>query len=416
MHDHSSTLEERGSTAAQPPSPLDEALIAQYSLDPAITFLNHGSFGSCPKPVLAYQRQWQDRIEARPIEMLGRRSDEMLSDAKAVLGPFLGVKKNDFAFVTNATDAANAILRSLTFKPGDELLTTSHVYGAIRKTLRYVADRCGAHVIEVNVQAPLAGPRDVVSAIEAQLTDRTKFVVVDHVTSPTALVYPVKEIAKLCTSRGIDILIDGAHAPGMLDLDIASIGATYYIGNLHKWVCAPKGAGFIWVAPSHQADIHPTVISHHYTEGFAEEFSWQGTRDFSPWLAAAEAIRFIGQFGWPRVREHNHALATWAQQRLTSMWQVPATSPMDGSMLGSMVTIQLPAQDVIKRVKTFDRFAALLYDNHNIEVPIIDWADRWWVRCSCQVYNTPAEYEKLGNAVLDIIRSLEHSEEMNTHA
>lgn len=398
--------ESRPAHPAPRPEPFDAALRSQFPLDSEYTFLNHGSFGSCPRPVLAYQRRWQDIIEARPIEMLGRRSDEMLGDAKAVVGPFLGVNACDVAFVTNATDAINAIVRSLPFRAGDEILTTSHVYGAVRKSLRYVADRTGATVVEAKLGLPLTGPGDVTNCVAAHLSTRTKLVVIDHVTSPTALVFPVREIVDLCKSRGVDVLVDGAHAPGMLDLNIESIGATYYVGNLHKWTCAPKGAGFIWVSPAAQSRIHPTVISHQYGEGFAEEFSWQGTRDFSPWIAAAEAIRFLGEFGWDRIRSHNRAMAVWAQQLLCEMWDVRPLSPLDGSMLGSMVTVPLPEQEVVRSLGTFDKLAARLYRDDKIEVPVIDWSDRWFVRCSCQVYNTPEQYEKLGRAVLKIVDAL----------
>lgn len=382
----------------------------QFLLDPEIAFLNHGSFGSCPRPVLEYQRLWQDTIEARPIEKLGRRSDEMLNEAKSVVAPYLGVAPRDMAFVTNATDAANAVLRSLRFQPGDELLTTNHVYGAIRKTMWSVADRTGAQVIEADVRVPLAHTQEVVDAIASKLGAKTKLLVVDHVTSPTAIVFPIREIVSLCRSQGVEVLVDGAHAPGMLELDVTSIGATYYVGNLHKWTCAPKGAGFIWVDPAHQHGVHPTVTSHHYGEGYAEEFSWQGTRDFTPWIASAESIRWLGGFGWDRIKLHNHQLAVWVQRLLCEMWNVAPLTPFDGSMLGAMVTVPLPEQSIMKSLGTFDKLGAQLYDKHRIEVPVIDWNDRWFVRCSCQVYNEPSQYERLGRAILDIVRTLQKKE------
>lgn len=388
-------------------TPLPPELVAQFPIDRSYTFLNHGSFGSCPRPVHAFQRKWQDIIEAKPIEMLGRRSDEMLGDAKATVGPFLGMTPANFAFVTNATDAANAIMRSLKFEPGDELLTTNHVYNAIRKTMHCVAERWGATVTELPIDLPISGPGDVLAAVESAMSKRTKLLVIDHITSPTATIFPARELVELCKSRGVKILLDGAHAPGMIELDVESLGATYYVGNLHKWTCAPKGAGFIWVHPDHQQGIHPCVISHHFGEGYAEEFSWQGTRDFTPWIASAEAIRYLGTFDWQRIRRHNHALATWAQQMLCTMWDVPSATPMDGSMIGSMFTVLLPSQSAVQSLGTFDKLGALLYDRFKIEVPVVDWGSRWWVRCSCQVYNTPADYEKLGRAVLEITRELE---------
>lgn len=351
------------------------------------------------------QQRWRERIEARPIELIDRRRDDLLSDAKAAVAQFVGVQPQDFGFVTNATGGVNAVLQSLAFEPGDELLTVNHVYNAVRQAMRHVAERSGAKVIELPIPLPVQSPQQLVDTIAAGLTDRTKLVVVDHITSPTALIFPVKQIIELCEQRGIDVLFDGAHAPGMVDLDIASLGAAYYSANLHKWACAPMGTAMLWVRPDKQAAIHPTTISHFYGEGLAAELSWQGTRDMSGWFAAPDAIAYFEQYGWDRVREHNHQMATWVQRMLCEHWAsigVEPTTPLDGSMIGSMTTLRLPERmrDVCETpIGLHDR----LYDEFALEVPIFDWDDAWWIRASCQIYNTPDDYEKLADAVLKLL-------------
>ena len=351
------------------------------------------------------QQEWRERIEARPIELIDRRREALLADAKAAVGAFVGAQPENFGFVTNATGGVNAVLQSLELDAGDELLTVNHVYNAVRQAMRHVAQRAGAAVIEVPIPLPVHSPQQLIDAIGANLSERTRLVVIDHVTSPTALVFPIQQIIDRCATRGIDVLVDGAHAPGMVDLDIESLGAAYYSANLHKWACAPMGTAMLWVRPDRQAAIHPTTVSHYYGEGMAAEFSWQGTRDMSGWLAAPTAIEYFEQYGWQRVREHNHQMAMWVQRMLCDRWNslgVQPTTPLDGSMIGSMTTLRLP--DRMREI--FASPADLhdrLYDAFSIEVPIFDWDDAWWIRASCQIYNTPDDYERLADAVLKIL-------------
>jgi isopenicillin-N epimerase len=391
--------DESSRRSATPPSPLAGDIRSLFALDFRYVFLNHGSFGAAPRAVLEAQDRWRREIEARPIEMLGRRSDELIDRGRLAAAKFLGATIDNLGFVTNATEAVNAILRSIDIRAGEMLLTTTHVYNAIRQTMKHVASRAGGRMIEVDVPLPLRWPDAIVNALAGAITDRTRLIVIDHVTSPTAIRFPVERIMELASSRGIDVLVDGAHAPGMIELEIESLGAAYYVGNLHKWVCAPKGAGFIWVRPDRQAQVHPAVISHHLGEGFANEFSWQGTRDITPWICVADAIEYLGQFGWENVRRHNHAMATWAQRMLCETWQVEPASPIDGSMLGSMATVALP--DSLRRFEKPEALAAMLFEQHRIEVPVVDWGGRWWVRVSCQIYNKAEDYEQLARAVLD---------------
>ncbi|MHC4414452.1 MAG: aminotransferase class V-fold PLP-dependent enzyme [Planctomycetota bacterium] len=384
-----------------PPDPIGEDLISHWLLDREIAFLNHGCFGATPRAVLEAQTAWRERIEARPLEFLERRRPALLAEARAAVGRFIGARPENLGFVTNATGGVNAVLRSLRFGPGDSLVTTNHVYNAVRQTMRFVADRDQANVIEVEIPLPVGSPDVVVDAIAAKLTAQTRLVLIDHITSSTAVVLPLERILDLCAQRGIDVLVDGAHAPGMIELNLEELKPAYYTANLHKWACAPKGAAFLWVRPDRQSHIHPNTISHFLGQGLTEEFSWQGTRDITAWLCAADAIEFMAGLGWPRIRRHNHELATWVQAMLSQQWGVEPATPLDGSMLGAMATLPLP--EAAGRYGSIEAFQARLLSRFRIEVPVIEWDDRWWIRPSCQVYNTADQYERLGEAVLEMV-------------
>ena len=384
---------------AGPPPALRAGLRGEWQLAEGLAFLNHGSFGAVPRAVLDVQRAWRDRIEADPIELLGRQCAALINEAKRPVGERFGMRPADFGFVTNATEGVNAVLRSLHLRPGDELLTTDHVYHAVRQTMKLAARRSGATCREIAIPLPAASARALADAVVGGVSDRTRLVVVDHVTSPTGLVFPVGEIVRRCRERGVDVLVDGAHAPGMVPLDVAAIGAAYYAANLHKWCLSPKGTAFVWVSPVHQADVHPTVISHNLDAGFADEFAWQGTRDVSAWLTAPAALAFLAELGWDAVLAHNHAMAVWAHQMLVERWRVEPVSPIDGSLLGSTATVRLPgrlaALDGPGQVTLQQR----LHDEFRIEVPMIGWAGGAMLRVSCQAYNAPGEYERLGDVI-----------------
>lgn len=385
-----------------PPSPLGQDVAGHWSLRPGLAFLNHGSFGAVPRAVAEEQERWRQRIEADPVEMIARHGGELLDQSKAALGGWLGMKPPDFGLVTNATEGVNAVLRSMELAGGDELLTTNHVYNAIRQTMRYVTRRSGASYREVKIPLPILSPDDVAQRVVQAIGPRTRLLVIDHVTSPTALIFPMREIIGGCNKLGVDVLVDGAHAPGMLDLNVAEMGAAYYAGNLHKWTCTPRGCGFLWVRPDRQSCVHPTVISHRLDEGFAQEFGWQGTRDLSAWLAAPRAIAFMGQWGWDNVRRHNHAMAAWAHRLLCRSWRVPPLSPLDGSMLGSMATVALPDR-LAELPEPHDRaIQQRLHDEFDIEVPIMRWEGRNYLRVSSQVYNEPRDYRRVAAAILKI--------------
>jgi isopenicillin-N epimerase len=371
-------------------------------LDPSIDFLNHGCFGARLREVVAAQQAWREEFEARPVSVLDRHRDRLLREIKRAIGAFLGMAPESFGLVTNATDGVNAILGSRRFAPGDEVASTSHVYNAVRKTMERLAERDGFSPRFIHVPLPVRDPEEITGAVMRGLTDRTRLLIIDHVTSPTAVIFPVEAIVKRCAERGIDVLVDGAHAPGMLPLDVESIGAAYYVGNLHKWVGAPTGAAFLWARPDRKAGVHPTVVSHFLGEGLAAEFSWQGTRDVSAWVAAPVAIaamaRLAGPGGWDAIRAHNRALAAWTHRLLCDAWSVDPLTPLDGAMIGSIVAVTLPA-GVRGRFETPVALHDSLYDDHGFEVPIIEWEGRWLIRPSCQVYNRAEQYRRLAAVV-----------------
>lgn len=366
-------------------------------LEPGVDYLNHGSFGAVPRVVFDEQTEWRRRLEAAPVEVIARRRPGLIDDAKRPVGRWLGMRPENFGLVTNATEGVNAVLRSLTFDRGDELLTTSHVYNAVRQAMRYVAGRSGAAYREVDVPLPVTSASQVVDAVARALSGRTRLLVIDHVTSPTAMVLPVEQIAAACAARGVDVLVDGAHAPAMLPLDVEATGVTYYAGNLHKWALAPRGAGFLWVRPGRQEEIHPPVISHFLGEGLNKEFGWQGTRDLSAWFAVPRAVQFLAELGQDRVREHNRAMAAWAGRLLCGRWGVRPIAPAD--MLGSMAAVPLPGRLQRLDEAQTEALQVELYREHRVEVPLMRFGGQVLLRVSCQVYNHGAQYERLAGVI-----------------
>ncbi len=350
-----------------------------WTLDPSIAFLNHGSFGACPAEVIAVQSAWRDRMERQPVAFLARELEGLLGEARRAVGAFLGADPEGLAFVPNATSGVNAVLRSLAFEPGDELLTTDHEYNATLTTLRAVAARDGATVVVAPLPFPTTGPDQLAAELLAGVTSRTRLAVLSHVTSPTALILPVAGIVAALAARGIDTLVDGAHAPGMLPLDLDGLGAAYYAGNGHKWLCGPKGAGFLWVRADRRDRIHPTIVSHGANDPatdrsrFRLEFDWVGTADPTAALTLPAAIDWVGRLdagGWPAVMVANHALALAARDRLVAALGVEPPAPDE--LLGSMAAIPLRGltTDADARRVQLDLVDA------GIEVPLTGWPVR----------------------------------------
>ena len=372
-----------------------------WGLDPAVSYLNHGSYGACPTAVLAEQSRLRAGMEADPVRFFTRELAPRLDAALAALGAFVGAAPSDLAFVSNATAGVNAVLRSLDFKPGDEILVTDHAYEACANAAQYVAARTGARVVVARVPFPVRGSREVVEAVLSAAGPRVRLAVLDHVTSVTALVWPIAELVTSLAARGIDTLVDGAHAPGMIPLDIASLDAAYYTGNCHKWLCAPKGAGFLHVRRDRQDAIAPAAVSglaekrDRTGSAFRARFDWTGTWDPTAALSVPAALQHMASLlprGWPAVMAANHALAVRARDILCASLRIEPPAPDE--MLGAMASLILPAmpgQDTLQ-----DRLA-----QEGIEVPVVAWGDpqRRVLRVSAQLYNAEEEFRRLARRI-----------------
>ena len=377
--------------------PYGRAIRHLWHLRDDATFLNHGSFGLTPKSVLAAQDALRREMEAQPVLFLHRENlQPRLRGAAERLAAFLGAASEDLAFVDNATTGVNAVLRSFRLAPGDEILVNDHTYAAVRNAVRFVCERSGACMIEARLPFPGTDATGIVAAVGAALSPRTRLAVLDHVSSASALVMPVAELTALCRSAGAKVLVDAAHAPGMLPLDLPAVGADWITGNAHKWLFAPKGCAFLWARRDAQADLHPTVISHGFGQGFAAEFDWTGTRDPTAWLALPAALDFYRAMGDGSLRARNHALACAAGRLLAAAWRTE-TAAAD-AMFGSMALVRVPGNPG----GTFEAAAALhdrLWQRHRVEVPVIPWTGTLWVRVSAQIYNEMDDYGRLAEAI-----------------
>ncbi len=406
-------------------------LAVHWALDPEVTFLNHGSFGACPREVLESQRRWRDRLEAQPVQFLARDLPRLLGEARADLATFVGADPDDLAFVTNATGAVNAVLRSQRFAPGDELLTDDHEYNATINILRHVAQRDGARVVVARIPFPPPSADSIVEAILGAVTERTRLALISHVTSPTALVFPIDRIVAELADRGVETLVDGAHAPGMVALDLDRLGAAWYTGNLHKWVCAPKGAAFLHARRDRQPGLRPPTISHGANavlgagapSRYRAEFDWQGTLDPTPWLAVPSALRFVGSLvegGWPAVMDRNRALAVRTRDVVGPILGAPPAGRPRDDLLGSMVALPLPVEGPLAVTGAgsspldTDPVQARLVRDHHIEVPIYPWPvpaaeapgpPRRLIRISSALHNGPDDADRLAEALSAIAAS-----------
>ena len=373
-----------------------------WTLDPSITYLNHGAFGATPRVVLEKQNEVRAQMEREPVRFMARELEPLIDASRAELAAFLNADPAGLAFLPNATAGVNAVLRSLDLDKFDELLVTSQEYNACRNVIDYVAGVNGTKVVVADVPFPIASPEVVLERVLEKVTERTRLVLIDHVTSQTALIFPVRELIAALHERGIDTLVDGAHAPGLLPLNLRELSAAYYTGNLHKWVCAPKGAAFLYVRENRRAGVRPALISHGANSPrrdrgrYLLEFDWTGTYDYSPWLCVPEALRFMGSLlpgGWPSIVHRNRELALRARDLLCETLQIEPPAP--DSMLGSMAAVPLPdgPSDPLQDQLLFE---------HHIEVPVIPWPapPKRILRVSAQMYNVFEDYETLASALL----------------
>lgn len=387
---------------------------------PGLTFLNHGSFGACPVPVLAWQRSLVDELEANPIAFLDTTIEARLDAARARVAAFLGADPDGLVFLPNATTGVSTVLRSLELRPGDQLLTTNHEYNATLNALAETARTKGAEVVRVDLPFEIESEEEVIGALVAAVTPRTRLALVSHVTSPTATILPIAAIVRELASRGVDTLVDGAHAPGQVPVDVNALGAAYWTANGHKWLCGPKGSAVLHVRADRRDAVRPLVVSHGFNDPrpgrsrLWKEFDWTGTLDPSPYLALPEAIRVVGGMepeGWPAIMAANHELVIEGRARIAAALGVELRIPerLHGSM--AIVPLPLPLRDgAIAALK------ADLMDVDRIEVPIAAFpvpAGRLdpagppaaaAVRISAQRYNEPADYELLAAALARRLR------------
>jgi isopenicillin-N epimerase len=384
-----------------------------WTLDPSVDYLNHGSYGACPREIL--EKQWQLRLELErePMDFLSRRWNGLLEAAREEVARFLGARPEDLALVTNATSGVNAVLRGLPLAPGDEILTTDHAYAACRKAAAFVAHRIGARVVTVAVPFPLGDAEALVTRVLDAVTSRTKLALLDHVTSPTALVLPIALLVAALRDRGVETLVDGAHAPGSVPIDLDAIGAGYYTGNAHKWLCAPKGAAFLHVRRDLQAGVHPLVISHGYEseqEGrrFREEFDWTGTCDPTAWLVMPDCIRFLGGLlpgGWPELMARNRALALRARDILCEALDIGRACPDD--MIASLASLPLPVAEPGSPVATLDHEKLMDWTRaRGVESWFCSWSvpSGRLVRVSAQAYNHEGQFRRLAGLLQEALR------------
>lgn len=394
-----------------------------WALDPDVAFLNHGSFGATPIAVLEEQRRWRDRMEADPVRFFARDLEGLQAEVRGALGRFVGADPEDLALVPNATAGVNTVLRSVRFAPGDEVVATDHEYNASLNALRFAAERGGARVVVVPLGYPVADPDAVVERVMAAVTPRTRLVLVSHVTSPTAIALPLDLLVPLLRERGVETLVDGAHAPGMLPLDLDALGAGYYTGNCHKWLCAPKGAAFLHVRRDLRDGLRPLAISHGANDPdparsrFRKEFDWTGTDDPTAFLAIPAAIDHLGGLlpgGWPDVMAANRDGAVAGREAVRGALGDAGLDPgplaAPDTMTGSMATIPLPGRgrephDARSPLDP-DPIGVALWERWRIEAPVlpIPHGHGRLVRISAQLYNDPSEYALLGSALAELCR------------
>lgn len=383
-----------------PSSPLSLPLpdvAAHYLLDPDITFLNHGSFGACPQPVFERYQHWQRELERNPVAFISRQLPDLLRATREQLARYLGATADELTFVPNATHGINIVARSLKFQPGDEVLTTDHEYGAVDNTWRFNCEKQGARYINQPIPTPIQDPQAVVDQLWAGVTERTRVISLSHITSPTALIFPVAEVCRRAREAGIITVIDGAHAPGQIDLDMGAIGADFYTGNAHKWLSSAKGAAFLYARADRQDLLQPLVVSHGWNRQnstqsqFFDYFNWTGTDDPSAYLSVAAAIDFQAQHNWPAVRAACHQLALVAHHRILELSDRPPLAPE--SMWAQLVATPLPGRAADYQA---------LWDRYRIIAPIFEWNDIPLVRVSIQAYNRPRDVDRLLDALTEM--------------
>ncbi len=393
------------------PSLHSHAFRELFLLRPGIVFLNHGAFGACPSPVFAAYQRWQRELERQPVEFLGRRFRNLLQEARQSLAEFVGAPADDLVYVPNATTGLNIVARSLGLGAGDEVLGTDHEYGAIDRTWQFLCARRGARYLRARLPSPVQSKEQIADAILAHVGPRTRVLSISHIASPTALVFPVELLVARAREAGILTVIDGAHAPGQVPLNLTALGADFYTGNCHKWMCAPKGSAFLYARREAQVLLRPLIVSwgseseQPAASPFINDHEWQGTRDIAAYLAVPAAIQFLREHQWSTVQADCHRLAQAARRAIEGLSRFPGLYPDDPAWYAQMVSIPVPVADA-------PAAQSRLYDEFGIEVPLVPWNGRVLLRVSVQAYNSPTDIETLISAVA---RVLEAEQQRSTH-
>ena len=372
-----------------------------FMLRADMAFLNHGSYGACPRPVFEVYQQWQVELERQPLEFLGRRAEGLLKEARAALATYLHTVPENLVYINNATTGVNIVARSLQLGPGDEVLGTDHEYGAIDRTWRFLAHKTGLNYINQPIPLPVTSKEDFIEMFWQGVTQRTKVICLSHITSATALIYPIKEICHRAHEAGILTIIDGAHAPGQIPLNLEDIGADFYAGNCHKWLCAPKGAAFLYARPAVQKLVEPLVVSWGWDSPepgpntFVNWLEWQGTRDIAAFLTVPAAIEFQAKHNWDEVRVRCHNLLAETRREIDQLTGLEPICPDSPEWYAQMATIRLPKCDE-------KAFQARLWDEFQVEAPMISWQNQSFIRVSVQGYTTAEDLAQLLSALRQV--------------
>ena len=378
-----------------PANPMKELFL----LDPEVTFLNHGSFGACPIPVFESYQRWQRELEWQPVELLGRRIDDLLATVREEIGAYLNCPPDSVVDIMNSTWGVNLIIRSLELEEGDEVLTTNHEYGACTMAWDWLLNKMGARLVRHDIPLPVTSQEEIVESMWSQVTERTKAIFLSHITSPTAITFPVEQICQRAREAGILTIVDGSHAPGQIPLDMDALGVDVYTGNFHKWLCSPKGSAFLYVRPEEQGWVESLIISwgwgrHGVLEPstFVQRNEWQGTRDPSAFLAVPDAIKFQAEHDWPSVRARCHELARETRQRIADFSGCDPIHPDSPEWYAQLVACPV-------RTSNPQELKQRMYDDYRVEAPITSWGGLDMVRVSYQGYNDRDDLERLMTAI-----------------
>ncbi len=384
--------------------------LAEYwTLDPNTVFLNHGSFGATPTVIMDEQRRIRSLMEEDPVRFFEREYLGLWDDARRALSEFMNADVEGMAFVSNATQGINTVLRSLRLQPGDEIIVPDHSYQACWNAVDFVTERSGAKTVVVEVPFRVEGPQEVFDIIMDAVTDRTVLALIDTVTSPTGMRMPFEELTTQLQSRGVDVLLDAAHGPGIVPLDLSVLAPAYCTGNCHKWLCSPKGSAFLHIREDRKHLIRPLNISHGASfegdaqEKFEFEFSWPGTQDPSAWMCIPKAIEYLGDLvegGWPEIMRRNHALAIEGRGILCEA--LGTSPPFPDSMVSALASVEITTEGEVGPMSPEgDPFHNLLLDEYGIQVPVMPWRHHGvrYIRISAQLYNHEDEYRYLAEAL-----------------